>query len=150
MAGGLLTIWFDEEAVAGGYGTERAGRQGVPRRYADAAIQCGLVIREVFQEVFQLPLRALTGFLASLVELLELVLTIPDFSTFSRWVTGLTVLIGRCGSQLLRHGVIDSTSLKVYGEGEWNVHQHRATQRRTGCSCIWPSMLKITRSSLWN
>ncbi|MEI2774267.1 MAG: transposase [Candidatus Competibacter sp.] len=117
VAGGLLTIWFDEEAVAGEYGTERAGRQGVPRRYADAAVQCGLVIREVFQ----LPLRALTGFLASLVELLELVLTILDFSTFSRWATGLTVLIGRRGSQLPRHGVIDSTSLKVYGEGGWNV-----------------------------
>jgi len=66
----------------------------VPRRYADAAVQCGLVIRKVFQ----LPLRVLTGFLASLVELLELVLTIPDFSTFSRWVTGLTVLVGRRGS----------------------------------------------------
>lgn len=31
--------------------------------------------------------------------------------------------------------MIDSTGLKVYGEGEgeWNVRQHRATQRRTWC-----------------
>lgn len=94
MAGGSLTIWFDEAAVAGGYDTEQTGRWGAPRRHADVAVQC----RQVIREVFRLPLRALVEFLASLVGLLELALTIPDFSTFSRWVTGLTVLVGRRGS----------------------------------------------------
>jgi hypothetical protein len=127
VARGSLTVWFDEAAAAGWYETARTGRRGAPRRYADLAVQCGLVIREVFQ----LPLRALTGFLGSLVGLLELALSIPDYSTFSRRAAALTVLIGRRAPPLARHVVIDSTGLKVYGEGEWNVRQHGATQRRT-------------------
>ncbi len=127
VARGSLTVWFDEAAVAGWYETDRTGRRGAPRRYADVAIQCGLVIREVFH----LPLRALTGFLGSLVTLLELTLAVPDYSTFSRRAAALTVWIRRLAQRQPRHVVIDSTGLKVYGEGEWKVRQHGTTQRRT-------------------
>lgn len=127
VARGSLTLWFDEAAVAGWYEAERTGGRGAPRRYAEVAVQCGLVIREVFR----LPLRALTGFLDSLVRLLELALSIPDYSTFSRRAAGLTVWIGRLAKQQPRHVVIDSTGLKVYGEGEWKVRQHGTTPRRT-------------------
>jgi hypothetical protein len=127
VARGSLTVWFDEAAVAGWYETDRTGRRGAPRRYADVAIQCGLVIREVFH----LPLRALTGFLGSLVTLLELTLAVPDYSTFSRRAAALTVWVRRLAQRQPRHVVIDSTGLKVYGEGEWKVRQHGTTQRRT-------------------
>lgn len=127
VARGSLTLWFDEAAVAGWYETERTGRRGAPRRYAEVALQCGLVIREVFR----LPLRALTGFLDSLVGLLGLALSIPDYSTFSRRAAGLTVWIRRLAKQQPRHIVIDATGLKVYGEGEWKVRQHGVSQRRT-------------------
>ncbi|MGB4948992.1 MAG: IS5 family transposase [Candidatus Competibacter denitrificans] len=127
VARGSLTLWFDEAAVAGWYETGRTGRRGAPRQYADVAIQCGLVIREVFH----LPLRALTGFLDSLVGLLGLTLTIPDYSTFSRRAAALTVWISRLATHQPRHVVIDATGLKVYGEGEWKVRQHGTTQRRT-------------------
>ena len=127
VARGSLTVWFDEAAVASWYETECTGRRGAPRRYADVAVQCGLVIREVFR----LPLRALTGFLESLVRLLNLTLTIPDYSTFSRRAGALTVWIGRLAKRQPRHVVIDSTGLKVYGDGEWKVRQHGTTQRRT-------------------
>lgn len=127
VARGSLTVWFDEAAVAGWYETARTGRRGAPRRYADVALQCGLVIREVFH----LPLRALTGFLGSLVRLLNLTLTIPDYSPFSRRAAALTVWIRRLAKQQPRHVVIDSTGLKVYGDGEWKVRQHGTTQRRT-------------------
>ena len=86
-ARGSLTVWFDEAAVAGWYETDRTDRRGAPRQSADVAIQRGLVIREVFHW----PLRALTGFLDSLVGLLGLRLTIPDDSTFSRRAAALTV-----------------------------------------------------------
>lgn len=127
VARGSLTVWFDEAAVAGWYETERTGRRGAPRRYAAVAVQCGLVIREVFH----LPLRALTGFLGSLVKLLGLALAIPDYSTFSRRAATLTVWIGRLAKSQPRHVVIDSTGLKVYGEGEWKVRQHGTSRRRT-------------------
>lgn len=29
------------------------------------------------------------------------------------------------------HVVVDSTGVKVYGEGEWKVRQHKASKRRT-------------------
>lgn len=107
-------MWFDEVAVAGWYERGRTGRRGASRHYADVAIQCGLVIREVFH----LPLRALTGFLDSLVRLLRLTLTIPDDSTFSRRAAALTVWIRRLATRQPRPVVIDTMGLKVYGEGE--------------------------------
>ena len=91
---GSLTVWLDEAAVAGWYESGRTGRRGAPRRYADVAIQCGLVIREVFH----LPLRALTGFLDSLVGLMGLAglaLVVPNYTTFSRRAAALTVWISR-------------------------------------------------------
>ena len=127
VARGSLTVWFDEAAVAGWNERGRTGRRGAPRHYADVAIQCGLVIREVFH----LRLRALTGFLDSLVGLLGLTLAIPDYSTFSRRAAALTVWISRLAKRQPRHVVIDATGLKVYGEGEWQVRQHGTTQRRT-------------------
>lgn len=113
--------------MAGWYETGRTGRRGAPRRYADVAIQCGLVIREVFR----LPVRALAGFLGSLAGLAGLALAIPDYSTFSRRAATLTVWVGRLAKRQPRHVVIDSTGLKVYGEGEWNVRQHGTGRRRT-------------------
>jgi hypothetical protein len=35
--------------------------------------------------------------------------------------------------QNAKHIVVDSTGLKVYGEGEWKVRQHGSTKRRTVC-----------------
>ena len=123
VARGSLTAWFDGAVLVGWYETGRTGRRGAPRRYADMAVPCGWVIREVFR----LPLRALTGFLDSLVTLLELGLTIPNYSIFSQWAAALTVLIGRRANPPPRPVVIDSTGLKV--EGEWPVHRHGATRR---------------------
>ncbi len=41
------------------------------------------------------------------------------------------MLIGRGASTWARHIVIDSSGLKVHGEGEWKVRQHGVDQRRT-------------------
>ena len=127
VACGSLTLWFNEAAVARWYKAVRTGQRGAPRRYADIAVQCGLVIREVFH----LPLRVLTGFLGSRVQLIGLTLAIPDYSTLSRRAAALTVWIGRRASEPACHIVMDSTGLKVYGEGKWTVRQHGATQRHT-------------------
>lgn len=80
VARGSLTLWFDDAAVAGGSATERTERRGAPCRYADRAMQRGLVI----WEVLHWPLRTLTGFLDSLACWLGLALALSDYSTFSR------------------------------------------------------------------
>jgi Transposase DDE domain len=77
---GRLTVWFDEQAVAAWRNTEPATGPGAPRFYADLAIECALI----FQSVYHLSLRAAQGFLASVVELMQLPLPIPDYSTVSR------------------------------------------------------------------
>jgi transposase len=90
-------------------------------------VQCGLVIREVFH----LPLRAMEGLMRSIITLLGVDVTIPDYSTFSRRAAALTVQIGRRTSESPRHVVVDATGLKVYGAGEWHRRQHRVQRRRT-------------------
>jgi len=77
---GRLTVWFAEQAIAAWRNTEPAAGLGTPRVYADLAIECALV----FKSVYHLSLRAAQGFLSSLVELMQLTLPIPDYSTVSR------------------------------------------------------------------
>jgi hypothetical protein len=49
---------------------------------------------------------------------------VPDFSTLSRRQKTLAVNIPHRGSQGPLHLPIDSTGIKVEGEGEWNVRKH--------------------------
>src|SRR6201993_1082882 len=86
---GRLTVWFDEQAIAGWRHTEPARGPGAPRLYADLAIECALV----FKSVYHLSLRAAQGFLSSVIELMTLSLPIPDYSTVSRRQGGLGVCV---------------------------------------------------------
>ena len=63
---GSLTVWFDDTHQTQWYETVQSGQRGAPRRYSDVAVQCGLVMREVFH----LPLRALEGFMQSVITLM--------------------------------------------------------------------------------
>jgi hypothetical protein len=77
---GELTLWFDEDAIAGWRHRDPSDGPGRPKVYADAAIQCAMVPKLVFH----LSLRSSQGFLRSLVELLALDLPVPDYTTVSR------------------------------------------------------------------
>jgi len=63
---GELALWFDEEVIAGWQHGGPSDGPGRPKVYADAAIECALVLKSVFH----LSLRSTQGFLRSLVELL--------------------------------------------------------------------------------
>ncbi len=124
---GRLTVWFDEQAIAAWRNTEPAAGPGAPRVYADLAIECALV----FKSVYHLSLRAAQGFLSSVVELMQLTLPIPDYSTVSRRQGALQYASALTPRRGPRHVVIDATGLKVYGAGEWRVWKHRVSRRRT-------------------
>ena len=124
---GRLTVWFDEQAIAAWRNTAPAAGPGAPRVYADLAIECTLV----FKSVYHLSLRAAQGFLSSIVELLQLTLPIPDYSTVSRRQGVLSVRSSLTPQRSPRHIVIDATGLKVYGAGEWHRYKHRVSRRRT-------------------
>ena len=62
-------------------------------------------------------LRQTTGFVESLLGLIGLPCSVPDFSTLSRRQKTLDVTIPYRGSQGPLHLLIDSTGIKLEGEG---------------------------------
>jgi hypothetical protein len=103
----------------------RSNEPGRPKVYANAAIECALILKSVFH----LSLRATQGFLASVVTFMRLELPVPDYSTMSRRQAALAINLppARSGT---RHVVVDSTGLKVYGAGEWHAEKYRRGSRR--------------------
>ena len=74
--------------------------------------------------------RQTTGFVESLLGLIGPGWTVPAFSTLSRRQKTLKVNIPYRGSGGPLHLLIDSTGIKVEGEGEWNARKHGGTKRR--------------------
>ena len=125
---GSLTLWLWEDVAQQWYHQGRA-QKGGQFIYANSCILLLLTLKITFK----LPFRQLEGFACSLMELLQLNLTVPNYSQICRRQKGLSVPLG-LGKRLLGevvHLVIDSSGLKVYGEGEWKVRQHGVSKRRT-------------------
>jgi hypothetical protein len=83
------------------------------------------------EEVYHLPLRATEGLLRSIFQLMGVALPVPDYTTLSRRRRGLSVVLPRQRQDQAIHIVVDSTGMKVFGEGEWKVRQHGYSKRRT-------------------
>lgn len=122
---GNVTMWIDDTALASMPDVEPT--RGRPRLYSDALIQALLGLKTVFR----LPLRAVQGFAQSLHDLAFATLPVPNDTTLCRRAQTLEVQlpIVRDGEPI--HLVVDSTGVKVYGEGEWKVRQHGYSKRRT-------------------
>ena len=120
---GSLTIWFDPAMMWGAASTGKRGRQPA---YSDAAIQTCLTMKVLFG----MALRQTTGFVESMLRLIGLDWAVPDFSTLSRRQKTLKVNIPYRGSEGPLHLLVDSTGIKVEGEGEWNARKHGGTKRR--------------------
>ena len=65
-----------------------------------------------------------------MLRLIGLNWAVPDFSTLCRRQKTLAVNIPYRGSQGPLHLLIDSTGIKVEGEGEWNARKHGGSKRR--------------------
>ena len=125
---GNLTLWFSEDAVENWYSTPtEAPGPGRQFTYSDACIELGLTLRSLFR----FPLRATQGFLEGLVKLMNLNLRVPHYSILSRRAGDLEIEIPRKEKAGSLDLVIDSTGLKVYGEGEWKMRTHGKQKRRT-------------------
>lgn len=124
---GSITFWFSEETIKSWRSTKKIKSKGRPQVYSDEAIKCALMIREVFK----LPLRSLQGFLTSLILLMKLPLHCPSYSQISRRSASLNKGLKRLFKKEAKDIVFDSSGLKVYGEGEWQVRQYGTSKRRT-------------------
>ncbi|NJN49267.1 MAG: IS5 family transposase [Alkalinema sp. RL_2_19] len=124
---GSLTFWLDEDVLSRWVEPELSGQRGESRYYSDVAIATMATIKSVYS----LAGRQCQGFLASIFELMGLDLAVPDHSTLSRRLGQLTVSLPVVDKATARHVVVDSTGVKVYGEGEWKTRQHGISKRRT-------------------
>ena len=118
---GDLTIWVSEQAQSVWRAPRRTSRGG-QRRYSDLAIETCLTLRTAYR----LGLRQTQGLMGSLGTLMGLDIRVPDYSTLSRRANGLSIAqaVRQAGSVPV-HLVVDSTGLKIFGEGEWLAQKHK-------------------------
>ncbi|SDE83800.1 Transposase DDE domain-containing protein [Salipiger thiooxidans] len=74
--------------------------------------------------------RQTTGLVESLLRLVGLAWAVPVFSTLRRRQKALAVNIPYRGSKGPLDLLIDSTGIKVEGEGEWHARRHGGPKRR--------------------
>ena len=123
---GSLLVWLDREMewLAG-----PSGRPGRSETYSEATIQFCLSIKVLFG----LALRQTMGMVASLLRMAGLGdWPVPDYSTLCRRQGTVTIQIPyrRSGGDL--NLLVDSTGVKVRGDGEWQVRRHGPSRR-----CQW-------------
>ena len=126
---GNVSIWMDEAMFVAA--PESSSQRGRPQAYCDAVIQMLLALKSVYR----LPLRALQGFALSLRRLALPALPalpVPNYSTLSRRAKALQVtlpVLRNAGEAV--HLLLDSTGLKLFGEGEWKVRKYGYAKRRS-------------------
>lgn len=122
---GSLTVWVSDDFEKTWFycGPTQRGSQF---DYSAQAIEVMLTMKNVYH----LPNRATEGFIRSLFALLAITLSVPDHTTISRRGKTLKVCLPKRARGNLDI-VMDSTGLKIYGEGEWKVRTHGKSKRRT-------------------
>jgi len=109
---GNLNFWITKKSLKF-WKAKKSKKIGRPFAYSDEAIRAMLIIR--FK--YKLPLRELQGLFESLAKFIPIP-RVPSYTQVCRRMRSL-----RVESLLLDHKctdlVLDTTGLKVYGEGEW-------------------------------
>jgi Transposase DDE domain len=122
---GSLTFWLDPKMQWYSEGT--TGKRGASPLFSDKAIQCCLMLKGLFG----VALRQVTGLIESLFLLMNIDWIVPDYSTLSRRQGKLQVEIpyqGNASGNL--HLLVDSTGIKMLGEGEWKAQKHGREYKR--------------------
>lgn len=129
---GSLDFWIDKGLIKSykitivENGKETTIKRGRPYQYADSLIETVLMLGKTFHQ----RLRQVEGFVRSVFRMAKIDLHVPDFTTLSRRGRTLTVTLPRIPKDAVV-AILDSTGLKVFGEGEWKVRQHGVSKRRT-------------------
>ena len=123
---GNITVWISDEAIEAWEFVGKRERGGKVD-YSDLAIETCLTIKQVMH----LKLRQTEGFVESLFAILKVVKSVPDYSTLCRRAGKLKIDL-----KVVKQGdnitiIVDSTGLKVYGEGEWKVRKFGWCKHRT-------------------
>ncbi len=106
-------------------------KRGRPTLYSDLGIEFCLTVKMLFK----LPLRATQGFVPSVFQMMGLCVPVPDCTSLCKRQKSLQLKLPKRQNHQGIHLVVDSTGLKVFGEGEWKVRKHGKTQLVKAASC---------------
>ena len=120
-----LAIWISED-IRKNWRFAGPKQHGAQYEYSHQAIESMLTLKELFQ----LTNRGVEGFVRSVFEMMGIDLPVPDHTTLSSRGKQPEVELPR-RVKGPAHIVMDSSGLKVYGEGEWKVRKHGWGKRRT-------------------
>jgi hypothetical protein len=119
-----LLVWLDREME---WSAPKRGRPGRPETFSDAAIQFCLSIKVLFG----LALRQTVGMVESLLKRAGLEdWPVPDPSTLCRRQKTVTIPIPFRRGKGPLNLLVDSTGVKMRGNGEWQVRKHGPSRRR--------------------
>lgn len=126
---GSLTLWIEDSVIRSWRDIDSSKKVVGQQTYPPNVILCCLLLKMQYHQ----PLRQTTGFVKSLLKLMGFAdFVVPDYSTLCRRQGDLPVELSnrwKSGEKIV--AAIDSTGLKVYGEGEWKVRQYGVSKRRT-------------------
>lgn len=127
---GFITLWLDQNTLDHWYyrGPRIAGGLF---RYSEQCIQAALALKAVFQLAF----RQTQGLIQSILAIMKMELQVPSYTQLCRRQARINAFTPPTPTSEFStepiYIVLDSTGLKVYGEGEWKVRKHGADKRRT-------------------
>jgi len=125
---GSINLWVEHDLDRSWYAKKDQNKQGRPFVYDDYAMELCLTLKTYFKLTY----RSTQGFVASVFQLGNMPLRVPCYTQMARRAPQLNIKLKRATSHKGDIDiVIDSTGLKVYGEGEWKVKKHGASKRRT-------------------
>lgn len=119
-----ITIWFTEGAILE-WNPIKTGTRGRPLVYSNHAIEAAVFIRQVFH----LALRQTEGFMISLARLMNVAISIPNFSSISKRSIELAQYVLSKAAEPGILVIVDSTGLKVYSKDEWHQEKHGVLAR---------------------
>ena len=124
---GSITFWFDEETLKHWEHDNAKVKVGRPFTFSNRAIEVLLVLRELFQLAY----RQTEGLARSLMELMQVDAPIPDFTSLAKRAAKLGIDLSVTKRRGSLNIVVDSTGLKVFGDGEWKTRTYGPSKRRT-------------------
>lgn len=122
---GRIDVWVEKGILEKWYG-KPTGKPGAQTKYTDKAVELTLQ----FGQVFHQKLRQTEGLVKSIFIMMGMKLDVPDHSTLSRRGETITVELPKERREIVTI-IVDSSGLKVYGEGEWKVRKHGYSKHRT-------------------
>jgi hypothetical protein len=114
---GFVTLWLTEDTLANWYHQGPRAPGGL-FRYSDRCIQAALALKAVFRLAF----RQTQGLIQSVLATMKMTLQVPSYTQLCRRQAKAVAFSAPVPAQdsivEALHIVIDSTGLKVYGEGD--------------------------------